>query len=98
MKTYVLRLLSQYLKKGSRRFIVEGQLQTRKWQDDKGNDRYSTEVVIKNFDGRLTLWSSGSRSDGAMDHLQVSNNEYSQEPPADSAAPSGGDLDDEIPF
>ncbi len=47
----------QYLKKGSKVY-VEGQLQTRKWQDDKGADRYSTEVVLKPFNGALTLLES----------------------------------------
>ena len=48
------RIAEQYLKKGSKVY-VEGQLQTRKWQDDKGADRYSTEVVLQNFGGVLTM-------------------------------------------
>ena len=48
------RIAKQYLKKGSKVYI-EGQLQTRKWQDQSGNDRYSTEVVLRNFNAQLVL-------------------------------------------
>ena len=48
------RIAEQYLKKGSTVYI-EGQLETRKWQDQNGNDRYSTEVVVRPFSGNLTL-------------------------------------------
>jgi single-strand DNA-binding protein len=48
------RVVEQYLKKGSKVYL-EGQLQTRKWQDQSGQDRYSTEVVLQNFGGQLVL-------------------------------------------
>ena len=48
------RIAEQYLRKGSNCY-VEGQLQTRKWQDDKGADRYSTEVVLQNYGGVMTM-------------------------------------------
>ena len=48
------KIASQYLRKGSKVYI-EGQLQTRKWQDQSGADRYSTEVVLQGFNGALTL-------------------------------------------
>src|ERR1700742_2068015 len=48
------KVAEQYLKKGSKVFI-EGQLQTRKWQDQSGQDKYSTEVVLQGFRGELTL-------------------------------------------
>lgn len=48
------RIAEQYLRKGSKVYI-EGQLQTRKWQDQQGADRYTTEIVIQNFNGQLTL-------------------------------------------
>ncbi len=48
------RVVEQYLKKGAKVYI-EGQLQTRKWQDQSGQDRYSTEVVLQNFNGVLTM-------------------------------------------
>ncbi|MBX9466921.1 MAG: single-stranded DNA-binding protein [Rhizobium sp.] len=56
------KVAEQYLKKGSTVY-VEGQLQTRKWQDQTGNDRYSTEVVLQGFNGNLTML--GGRGDGA---------------------------------
>lgn len=52
-------VVEQYVKKGSK-IYVEGQLQTRKWQDQSGNDRYSTEVVLQGFGGTLTLLDSPS--------------------------------------
>lgn len=50
----LVNVCENYLKKGSKVF-VEGQLQTRKWQDQSGNDRYSTEVVLRGFNGTLTM-------------------------------------------
>lgn len=50
----LVNVVENYLKKGSKVF-VEGQLQTRKWQDQQGNDRYSTEVVLRGFNGTLTM-------------------------------------------
>lgn len=50
----LVRVAQQYLRKGSKIYI-EGKLQTRKWQDQSGADRYSTEVVINGFDGTLTM-------------------------------------------
>ena len=59
------RIAEQYLKKGSKVYI-EGALQTRKWQDQSGQDRYSTEVVLQGFRGELTLLDrAGSAGSGA---------------------------------
>ena len=83
----------KYLHKGSKVYI-EGQLQTRKWQDQSGQDKYSTEVVLQNFRGELQMLDSrGSGEGGAYE----SGGE--QASPA-AAAPAGGgqDFDDEIPF
>ena len=55
------RVAEQYLRKGSEVYI-EGQLETRKWQDQSGNDRYSTEVVVRPFTGNMTL--IGGRGEG----------------------------------
>src|ERR1700680_2824162 len=63
------RIVEQYLKKGSKIYI-EGQLQTRKWQDQSGQERYSTEVVLQGFNSQLTMLdragggSSGSSGSG----------------------------------
>ena len=56
------KIAQQYLKKGAKVYI-EGQLQTRKWQDNSGNDRYTTEVVLQNYNGQLTMLDG--RSGGA---------------------------------
>lgn len=50
----LINVVENYLKKGSKVY-VEGQLQTRKWQDQQGNDRYSTEVVLRGYNGTLTM-------------------------------------------
>ena len=57
------RIAEQYLRKGSKVY-VEGQLETRKWQDQSGQDRYSTEVVLRPYRGELTLLDSRSDSGG----------------------------------
>jgi len=57
----LVRVCEQYLKKGSNVYL-EGKLQTRKWQDQSGNDRYSTEVVLQGFDSKLVML--GGRGDG----------------------------------
>jgi single-strand DNA-binding protein len=59
------RFVEQYVKKGSK-IYVEGQLQTRKWQDQQGQDRYSTEVVLQGFNSQLTLLDSRSGAPGGM--------------------------------
>ena len=60
------KIAQQYLKKGSKVYI-EGQLQTRKWQDNSGNDRYTTEVVLQNYNGQLTMLDGRSGASGFND-------------------------------
>jgi single-strand DNA-binding protein len=79
----------RYLKKGAKVYL-EGELQTRKWQDQSGQDRYSTEVVLRKFRGQLTMLDSKGSGGGGGES-------YSPEM-APSGPPRGGDLDDEIPF
>ena len=96
----LVRICEQYLKKGSKVF-VEGQLQTRKWQDQSGNDRYSTEVVLQNYSGTLTMLDGrdGSASGGTFDN---SDSFTSHNQGGIASGSQGGvgnsDLDDEIPF
>jgi single-strand DNA-binding protein len=100
------RIAEQYLKKGSKVYI-EGQLQTRKWQDQSGQDRYSTEVVLQGFRGELTLLDragSGGGSDFGSDDMG-GGDFGSPGPTRKVAAAAGarggggrGDMDDEIPF
>lgn len=79
----------RYLRKGSKVFI-EGKLETRKWQDQSGNDRYSTEVVLRGFGGTLTML------DGAQGGGQRTP-DGSQGAPIDNGR-TNDDLDDDIPF
>ncbi len=83
----------QYLRKGSKLY-VEGQLQTRKWQDKEGLDRYTTEIVLGRFRGELTMLDSRSSEGGGA------GGGPSEEPAAAGAGGGGAasDLDDEIPF
>jgi single-strand DNA-binding protein len=105
------RIAEQYLKKGSKVFI-EGQLQTRKWQDQSGQDRYSTEVVLQGFRGELTLLdragTAGAGGGGGDFGADDASGEFGSPGPsrkvAATAAAGGGarsprgDMDDEIPF
>ncbi len=54
MNENLVRIAEQYLRKGSKVYI-EGQLETRKWQDQSGAERYTTEIVLRHFRGELTL-------------------------------------------
>ncbi len=88
------RVAEQYLRKGSKVYI-EGQLETRKWQDQSGNDRYSTEVVLRQYRGELTLLDSRGDNQGAS---FGSDDSYAASSSAGTAAPAPADMDDEIPF
>jgi single-strand DNA-binding protein len=91
------KIAQQYLRKGSK-IYVEGQLQTRKWQDQSGQDRYSTEVVLQGFNAALTMLDSASGGGGGFGGGPESGGGYV---PSGSGR-GGGDfkeeLDDEIPF
>ena len=87
------KVAEQYLRKGSKVY-VEGQLQTRKWQDKTtGQDRYSTEVVLQGFSAALVLLDPRKDSDA-----QGQNAYPYQQPAASSGQPFDKELDDEIPF
>ena len=87
------KIAENYLKKGSKVYI-EGQLQTRKWQDQSGQDKYSTEVVLQGFNGNLTMLDGqGGKPEGER------QSSTSYDAPRTGGAPSSSDLDsDEIPF
>ncbi len=104
------KVAEQYLKKGSKVYI-EGKLETRKWQDQSGQDRYSTEVVLRAFGGELTLL-DGRNERGGGDERSY---DEAPAPSGGGRAMSGGgarsggygnapasggrsDMDDEIPF
>ena len=95
------KVAEQYLKKGSKVYL-EGQLQTRKWQDQQGQDRYSTEVVLQGFNSQLTMLDRAGGGSGA-DAVEPSDfgapgpTGPRERKPAMAGA-KRDDLDDEIPF
>ncbi len=106
------KVAEQYLKKGAKVY-VEGQLQTRKWTDQSGQDKYSTEVVLQGFNGNLTMLdgrdSGGTTAGGGNRTVAPSGGpDYGGDYGGPSTSPggerssSGGassrDLDDDIPF
>ncbi len=98
------KVAEQYLRKGSTVY-VEGQLETRKWQDQSGQERYSTEVVLRPFRSTLTmLGGRGEGGGGSHDDSQSSGGYGGGGGYADRGGPSQGgggarsDMDDEIPF
>ena len=104
-------VIERYVKKGSKLYI-EGKLQTRKWQDRDGNDKYTTEVVLQGFNGTLTMLDSANSSGGGGGRSS-SGGGYNQDSGGYGNMDQGGgsrsasamegpkedfDLDDEIPF
>ena len=98
------RVAKSYLRKGSKVYL-EGQIQTRKWQDQSGNDRYTTEVVLQRFRGELVLLDSrgegggfGGGSGGFEEDFGGSSGggQRSQSRPQPAAFDT--DLDDDVPF
>lgn len=105
------KVIEQYLKKGAKVYL-EGALQTRKWQDKDGQDRYSTEVVLQGFNSVLTMLDgrSGGGSSGGGDF--GSNDDFGssgasggsggggqrRQPAMAGGGGRGSDMDDEIPF
>ena len=79
-------VIEKYVKKGSKLYI-EGQLETRKWQDQDGNDKYSTEIVLKGFGGKMLML------DGKPDG-QAQPSQPAQQSAQESAPP----MEDDIPF
>jgi single-strand DNA-binding protein len=100
------RIVEQYLKKGSRVYL-EGSLQTRKWQDQSGQDRYSTEVVLQGFSSQLVMLDrAGGGAGGSFEPSDNGGGEFGSggpttpraKQPAMAGAGGRGDMDDEIPF
>ena len=105
----IARIAEQYLRKGSNVYI-EGQLQTRKWTDQQGVEKYTTEIVISRFKGELTLLGTRGESQqlGSGDNTQSNPYQSSQDTLQNSSTsgqstvggnlPPMNDLDDDIPF
>lgn len=98
----IVRVCENYLRKGAKVFI-EGQLETRKWTDQQGQDKYSTEVVLRPFRGELTMLDTKGGSGSSYNNDNGSAGMGQQQQAAAGGgqwqAPSGGnDFEDDIPF
>jgi single-strand DNA-binding protein len=103
----ICRIAEQYLKKGSKVYL-EGSLQTRKWQDQSGQDKYTTEIVLQGFNAQLTMLDRvGSGGGGGELGSNEGGDEFGSPGPtvrdrqpalAGAGAGKGADMDDEIPF
>jgi len=91
----VAKIAEQYLKKGSKVYI-EGQLETRKWQDQNGNDRYTTEVVLRPYKGELTLLDG--RREGGATAAAGGVDTYDKPAQGQTGGRGSNEMDDEIPF
>lgn len=91
----IIGVIEKYVKKGSK-ILIEGQLQTRKWQDQAGNDRYTTEIVLSGFNGNLLLLSGGGGAGG--ESAGRSSGAETTERRAQETRSFAKDIDDEIPF
>jgi single-strand DNA-binding protein len=83
----LVKVCQSYLNKGSKVYI-EGKVQTRKWQDKSGQERYSTEIVLQGFDAKLIM----------LDGQKPSSTQKANPKPQASTSPYAADLDDAIPF
>ncbi len=106
----LVRIAEQYLRKGSKVYI-EGKLQTRKWQDQSGQDRYTTEIVLQGFDGVMTMldgrdggggggggYGGGGSGGGGYDDRGAMGGPADDRGGFGGGSGGGSDLDDEIPF
>jgi single-strand DNA-binding protein len=91
-------IATQYLQKGSKVYL-EGQLQTRKWKDNNENERYTTEIVLQQFRGELTMLDSR----GDDNHDPVLSEDSLEQPPGEFldssvSSPNNNDINKEVPF
>ena len=96
----LVRLAEQYLKKGSKVYL-EGKLETRKWQDQSGQDRYTTEVVLRPYAGELTFLDGrgdGGGGSGGGNFGGGQDDRFGGGQDSGQSAPNTSDFDDEIPF
>ena len=99
---HLANIAEQYLRKGSKVYL-EGQLQTRKWTDQQGQEKYTTEVVIQRYKGELTLLDSRANGDnmgyGMQQGMAAPSANTAMPQTGSSAAPSmSEELNDDIPF
>lgn len=98
MNDSLVGIAERFLKKGSKVYI-EGQLETRKWTDKDGQEKYTTEVVLRPYRGELTMLdgASGGRS-GGMSALPDDGGAFASPSPMGSSMSSSAALDDDVPF
>ena len=98
----LVRVVEQYVKKGAKVYI-EGALQTRKWTDKDGAEKYSTEVVLQGFNSQLTMLDGRSGGGGERVSDFSGSDDFGSRGPTAARKPAmagggRGDMDDEIPF
>ena len=93
----LVKVIEQYLHKGDKVYI-EGQLQTRKWQDQAGVDKYSTEIVLAAFNGTMTMLQTQGNGNGASGSSSSSAPRRDDRRPSQAPAFESGGMDDDIPF
>ncbi len=89
-------IVEKYVKKGSK-IYVEGELQTRKWQDKDGNDRYTTEIILQGYNSNLTLLDSRNNSQ-QINSDQIDQSNSKDETSIETQSSDSGDIDEDIPF
>ena len=91
-------IVEKYVKKGSK-IYVEGEIQTRKWQDKDGNDRYSTEVILQGYNSNLTLLDSRNNPQMSSNNSdQMDQSKSIEDNSFGSQSNDSDDLDEDIPF
>ena len=91
-------VVEKYVKKGSKIYI-EGELQTRKWQDKDGNDRYTTEVILQGYNCNLTLLDNRNNSQMSNDNAgQIEDSKSIEDNSFESKNSDSIDMDEDIPF
>jgi len=94
----LVEIVEKYVKKGSK-IYVEGELQTRKWQDQDGNDRYTTEVVLQGFNSNLTLLDSRNANKSSEDEtISADKTSSNIDNTMISKNSDSSEVDDDIPF
>ena len=91
----LVSIIEKYVKKGSK-IYVEGELQTRKWQDQDGNDKYTTEVILQGYNCNLTLLDS--RNNNTNNEIKTDDTKQVSNTNLESSTTDSSDTDDDIPF
>lgn len=94
----LINIAKNYLKKGSKIYL-EGALQTRKWTDKSGREKYTTEIILQGFNAVLTMLDSNKSGSTSVNNTSYTKSEDSPSTsPAYSSGPINADINDEVPF